>query len=620
MRAWLCVACCVLSAGGLCAEDAKPAGEKITYDEHILPIFREKCGTCHNANDKKGDLILDNYAATLRGGGSGEVVKVDGDAMGSTLYKVVAHIEEPFMPPSQPKLPDAQLALIKKWIEGGALENAGSKARPKKNTMVTKVEVSNQRPAGPPPMPENLSLEPLHVTARPNAVTALATSPWSPLAAASGHKQILLYETATLDLAGVLPFPEGQAHILKFSRNGQLLLAAGGRGSHSGKAVVFDVKTGKRVAEIGSEYDVCLAADISSDHALVALGGPKKMIRVYSVETGELLYEKNKHTDWITALEFSPDSVLLATADRSNGLVVWEAYTGREFYFLTGHQAMIGDVSWSPDSNLLASSSEDASIKLWEMQNGSQVKTWAAHGGGATSVEFTRDNRLVSTGRDVVGKLWDLNGAQQKAFGGLGDIGTDACYCAETDRVLIGDLVGNILVFKGSDGAALGKITTNPLALQTRIEQFAPQIAQAEAASAQAAANHAAVAKGIADRKAAADTATKAATDSQVALDAANKAKTDADAVLAGAMTDDNKKLAETAAANVKTATENLATAKANAEKAVAAAQVTAEIQKQFDDTAAASKSSAESAASMKARLARMQAAKAAPQQAAATP
>ena len=112
-------------------------------------------------------------------------------------------------------------------------------------------------------------------------------------------------------------------------------MAGGGRGGHSGRVVLWDVKSGKRIAEVGNEYDVVLAADISPDHTQVALGGPKKIVRVYDTSTGELLYEKNKHTDWITAIEFSPDGVLLATADRSNGLVVWEAFTGREFYFLT---------------------------------------------------------------------------------------------------------------------------------------------------------------------------------------------------------------------------------------------------------------------------------------------
>ena len=267
---------------GLCATSAfaeekaaatAPKEEKITFDQHIVPIFREKCGSCHNANDKKGDLVLDNYNLAMQGGASGEVVRTDGDASQSQLYLVVTHKSEPVMPPSQPKLPDEQLTLIRKWIEGGALENAGSKAKPKKNMAVAKVEVSNARPAGPPPMPENLPIDPLLVSARGNGVTALANNPWSSVAAVAGHKQVFLYDTKTLELAGVLPFPEGVAHILKFSRNGQLLMAGGGRGSHSGKVVVWDVKTGKRIAEVGSEYDVVLAADISPDQTQIALGG-----------------------------------------------------------------------------------------------------------------------------------------------------------------------------------------------------------------------------------------------------------------------------------------------------------------------------------------------------------
>ena len=51
---------------------------------------------------------------------------------------------------------------------------------------------------------------------------------------------------------------------MKFSRNGQWLLAGGGRGGHSGKVVLWDVKTGKRVAEVGSEYDIVLAEDRAS--------------------------------------------------------------------------------------------------------------------------------------------------------------------------------------------------------------------------------------------------------------------------------------------------------------------------------------------------------------------
>ncbi|HET6422936.1 MAG TPA: c-type cytochrome domain-containing protein, partial [Planctomycetaceae bacterium] len=527
----------VFSAAAVSAQDAKPAGdkpaaEKITYEQHVLPLLREKCGSCHNANDKKGDLVLDNFGAMMRGGASGTVVATDGDADGSILYRVVAHLSEPKMPPNAPKLPDENLALIKKWIEGGALENAGSTAKPKKTSMVAKVEVSNQRPAGPAIMPENLRIDPLLVSSRANGVTALATSPWAPLLAVSGHKQVLLYDTTTLDLVGVLPFPEGQPHVLKFSRNSQILMAAGGRGAHSGKVILFNVKTGQRVAEIGDEYDVILAADISPDQTMVALGGPKKIVRVYNVATGEQMYEKKKHTDWITSLEFSPDGVLLATADRSNGLIVWEAFTGREFYVLNGHTNVISDVSWSPDGNLLASACEDTTVRLWEMQNGTQAKSISAHGGGATSVEILRDGRIVTVGRDNVPKMWDAAGNNPKNLPGLPAIPTELAYCSETERLFAGDLLGNVHVFNGKDLTALGQLTTNPPALTARIEQARAAVMQTEAAAAQTAAQVAALQKGVADRKAAAEAATNALAEATAAVDPATKAKAAADADL----------------------------------------------------------------------------------------
>ena len=568
------VALFILAASVFAQEKAAapaPKEEKITYDQHIVPIFREKCGSCHNANDKKGDLVLDNYGLAMQGGASGEVVRTDGDASQSQLYLVVAHLSEPKMPPSQPKLPDEQLTLIRKWIEGGALENAGSKVKPKKNMAVGKVEVSNARPAGPPPMPENLPIDPLLVAARGNGVTALANNPWSSLAAVAGHKQVLLYDTKSLELAGVLPYPEGVAHILKFSRNGQLLLAGGGRGSHSGKVVVWEVKTGKRVIEVGAEYDVVLAADISPDQTQVALGGPKKIVRVYDVSTGELLYEKNKHTDWITALEYSPDGVLLATADRSNGLFVWEAFTGREFYFLTGHTGAITDVSWAPDSNVLASCSEDTTIRLWEMQNGTQIKNWGAHGGGCSAVEFTRDNRIASTGRDNTAKLWDINGAAIRAFPGLGDLGMEVAFDVETDRLLCGDLTGAIHVWNAKDAAVIGQLNTNPPSLAKRIETTVLSHAAAEAATNQAAAQLAALNKAIADRKAAADAAVKVAADTQAAIDPATKAKAAADADVVAktqALTAADTNMTNAAAAQTKAAGEREAVNKAAADLA----------------------------------------------------
>jgi hypothetical protein len=524
------------------AQDAAPA-EKITYDDHVKPIFREHCFSCHNQDTKKSDLSVAAFPSLMAGGASGAVIE-PGDPDSSRLWALVAHIDEPKMPPMQDKLPEAKLEIIKKWILGGALENSGSVAKVKKGpSLQMSAAGGSAKPEGPPPMPEKLSRQPVIYTPRAGAVTALAASPWAPLAAVAGQKQIALYNTDTAQLLTVLPFPEGVPHVLKFSRSGTLLLAGGGIGGKSGSVAVYDVKTGERVASVGEELDVVLAADINEDHTRIALGGPGRIVRIYSTE-GELLHEIRKHTEWIYSVEFSPDGVLLATSDRNGSLFVWEAETAREYQNLAGHKGGVTDVSWRPDSNLLASASEDGSIKFWEMEGGKEIKNIAAHGGGVTSLEFAQDGKLVSTGRDRLTKLWDGGGTVIREFPAFGDLAMESALTHNSARVIAGDWLGEIRLWDAADGKQVAQLLANPPTLQMLVDaQMAAANAAAQAAT-QAAAEveaqkTATAAAAEAAKKAAADLAaaeavlaekTKA---SQTAAEAAAAAKAQLDSLAA---------------------------------------------------------------------------------------
>jgi WD40 repeat protein len=479
-----------LAAGVLCtlglalaapAQDA--AKPKTNFKDHVEPILRAKCNACHNGDAKKGGLATDSFSSLMQGGGSGAVVE-PGDADNSRLYLLVAHEEEPKMPPNAAKLPDADLETIKAWIAAGAPETSGSvvamKAKPKLDFKLDPAAMG--KPQGPPAMPEGVLTEVLTPSPRPNAITALAASPWAPLVAIAGHKQILLYNTGNRHLSGVLPFPEGDVYSLKFSRDGGILLAGGGRGAERGLAVAFDVKSGKRLFEVGKEYDIVLACDIAPDRSLVALGGPSKTLRVYNTADGELAYETKKHTEWITAVEFSPDGVLLASGDRNGGLVVWEAATGREFHDLRGHAAMIADVSWRLDSNVLASASEDGSLRLWEMEDGKQVKTWNSHG-GALAVRFAKDGRLASTGRDRVTRLWDQDGKALREFEGFGDVGLEVALTHDDAAVIAGDWAGEVRVWEAKEGKRLANLSANPAPLAARLEGAKAAVAPLQAAA-----------------------------------------------------------------------------------------------------------------------------------------
>ena len=495
--------CAFFFLASICPARAADKPAKITYEGHVLPILREKCFACHNQDRKSGGLRLNNFTNVMAGGASGEVVKA-GDPDGSLLYKLVTHQQEPHMPPKSAPLPKESLETFRNWIQGGALENAGSKAiavnKPKAHAALA--TASRGKPEGPPPMPQRLSLEPVVRTARANALTALAASPWAPLVAVAGQKQVLLYHSDTLELLGILPFPEGVPHILKFSRNGGLLLAAGGHGAKSGRAVVWNVVTGQRVFEIGDELDAVLAADISADQSQIALGGPSKVVRVYSTKDGKLLHEIKKHTDWIYAIEYTPDGVLLATGDRNGSLFVWEAHTAREYFSLRGHTAGITDLSWRADSNVLASGSEDGTIRLWEMENGGQLKSWGA-GGGVESLKYASDGRLVSCARDKLARLWDQNGSQVRVFEAFPDLAMRGVFTSDGGRVIAGDWSGEIRAWNAADGKLLGKLSSNPPSVAEQFAQAQKQLAACEAAypplAAAAAASQAAAQKSAAE-------------------------------------------------------------------------------------------------------------------------
>jgi hypothetical protein len=440
------------------------AEDKITYQSHILPLFEANCSKCHNGDKKKADLDLTSYQGALKGSGSGSVL-LSGNPDGSKLWKAVTHSEEPTMPPNRPKLADKDLDLIKKWIVGGLLENAAGKAvaAAKPNVDLTLQADTVGKPEGPPPMPSKpLSLTPVTHTPRLTAIAGLACSPWAPLVAVAGQKQILLYNTDTLALVGILPFTEGQPEDVKFSRNGKLLLASGGRGANSGRVLVWDVLTGERLMVLGNDYDTVLAADIRPDQSQVAMGGPGRLVKIFSTKTSEMQHKIKKHTDWVTALAFSPNGQMLASADRNGGISVWDPDNAQELFTLPGHKSAVTALSWRGDSKLLASSSEDGSVKLWELKEGKQAKNWSAHGNGARSVNYAHDGRLVTCGRDNAITLWNAGGGKERGLDGSSDLPLRAVFSYDGKRIFSSDFSGHVGVWTAADGKSVGALNANP--------------------------------------------------------------------------------------------------------------------------------------------------------------
>ena len=470
----LCVFLSVVSAAW-----SAPAEDKINYTDEVLPLVEANCAKCHNSDRKKADLDLTSYQGALRGSGSGLVV-VSGNPDGSKLWKALTHAEEPFMPPNRPRLADRELAVFKKWILDGLLENAGGKAvaavKPGADLALNPDDVA--KPEGPPPMPGKLPLEPVVHTARMRPITGLATSPWAPVAAVAGQRQVLLFNTDTLELLGILPFAEGEPVEVTFSHNGKLLLASGGVGAKSGRVVIWDVATGNHLMTLGREYDTILAADLRPDQSLVALGGPSRLVKILSTKTGELQHKLKKHTDWVTAVAFSPNGQVLTSADRNGGISLWDPDSGQELFTLAGHKSAVTSISWRGDSKLLASSSEDGTVKIWDPREGKQIKSWTAHNAGALCVCYAPDGRLASCGRDNTATLWDGTGRKLRQLTVLDEIPLRVGFSPDSSRLLVSDFAGKVTVWTTADGKRAGELEANPPPLAGQLDAARKKLAE----------------------------------------------------------------------------------------------------------------------------------------------
>lgn len=433
------------------------AVDSVNYEEHIKPIFRQHCLNCHGEDKQKADLNLQSYATALKGG-SGGAALVAGRSSQSLLFKSITDADDDArMPPKKPAIPQEQIAMIQKWIESGLKEASISQSLVAERDLSFKPSLNSSAKPKTPAMPEALPEVRLPQMKRPLAVLTLDLSPWAPLVALAAQDHVRLMNIDTQSEMGRLPFPEGEPHMLRFSRDGLVLMAAGGKPVELGKVVLFDVKTGNRLATIGDEVDSVLAADLSPDQKSVALGGAGKVVKVYDTTNGKLRYKIEKHTDWIMAVAFSPDGKTLATADRTGGLHLWDAASGRALLSLNEHKASVRALDWRADSKLLVSAGEDGLIIWWDAKDGwpaiskpnahppiRQPGTYGKLPNGVVAARFDAEGRLCTAGRDHTIRVWDAGGTEVQSFLLKNTQPLCAALSHKGDKIIGGDTAGEV--------------------------------------------------------------------------------------------------------------------------------------------------------------------------------
>jgi hypothetical protein len=98
---------------------AQPSPEQADFfEQKVRPLLATRCFECHGEKKQESGLRLDTRATLMAGSDSGPVIDVAALAK-SPLLAAIGYEGDTQMPP-EGKLPDAEIAVLRQWVEMGA--------------------------------------------------------------------------------------------------------------------------------------------------------------------------------------------------------------------------------------------------------------------------------------------------------------------------------------------------------------------------------------------------------------------------------------------------------------------------------------------------------------------
>ena len=181
------------------------------FETHIQPLLANKCVDCHQGDEAKGGLRLDQLIHLYEGGTSGPILE-PGNAQKSFLFHITASKE---MPPASHDTPLTmeELELLRIWIESGA------KAKQAVDLTALKQKTQSDHWAfqalQPPKLPINTAMHGSRTDI--DDLIAANLEKQGLTLSKTASKEVLL-RRATLDLNGLPPSPQQIEEFLQDTR------------------------------------------------------------------------------------------------------------------------------------------------------------------------------------------------------------------------------------------------------------------------------------------------------------------------------------------------------------------------------------------------------------------
>ncbi len=193
-----------------------------------------------------------------------------------------------------------------------------------------------------------------------------------------------------------------------FSPTGKVFATGGGR---DGKIVLWDVKTGKRVAMLTGHKSTVACLAFSPDGKTLASGGNDRTVRLWNVATGKET-QRTAGKSNVSALVFRDDGKALVFASAANAYV-WQLVRPKDDpVVMTGHKRVWPwhlSVEFLRGNNMIVSAGGDKTVRFWNAWTGKQTGQIDSPGGEVGSVAVSPDGKLLAYGcKDGTVRFWSL--------------------------------------------------------------------------------------------------------------------------------------------------------------------------------------------------------------------
>jgi mono/diheme cytochrome c family protein len=114
---WLLFAAASVARGDGGATPTAP----VDFARDIKPVLEARCVSCHGPAKQRGGFRLDRKSDALKGGDSGPAIRPGKSNNSPLLQRISSVVKSERMPPTGERLSNAQVAVLRAWIDQGAL-------------------------------------------------------------------------------------------------------------------------------------------------------------------------------------------------------------------------------------------------------------------------------------------------------------------------------------------------------------------------------------------------------------------------------------------------------------------------------------------------------------------